>query len=283
MKSNTTFIFAGIMSAIVANAYATGENIMTSKSYVDAQDATKQDVITTGLVDLYGDEDYMLPAIVTTNTAGTTLNGNTIGILDHETAEDDDYLGGLRYFNDDSTISDGYEPTRFDNFVPTARAVGNALHDLWVNKQEQIAEHELGEPDSLLTDSIHPGAVQKRSIYNDTAANYNSSTQSTYIPTMGAVMSAVTSGANAALPTGTTGTVVTYNGTTNGVQQFTETAIASAATHNPQTGALTNGSDIANVTLVETEIATRETKMTCAGWPDGVEHTDANCWLWQKN
>ena len=23
--------------------------------------------------------------------------------------------------------------------------------------------------------------------------------------------------------------------------------------------------------------------MTCAGWPDGVQHTDANCWLWNKN
>ena len=23
--------------------------------------------------------------------------------------------------------------------------------------------------------------------------------------------------------------------------------------------------------------------MTCAGWPDGVAHTDENCWLWYKN
>ena len=22
--------------------------------------------------------------------------------------------------------------------------------------------------------------------------------------------------------------------------------------------------------------------MTCAGWPDGVSHTDENCWLWNK-
>ena len=42
-----TLIFAGIIAAItMANAYATGENTVTSKSYVDAQDALKQDKIT---------------------------------------------------------------------------------------------------------------------------------------------------------------------------------------------------------------------------------------------
>ena len=23
-------------------------------------------------------------------------------------------------------------------------------------------------------------------------------------------------------------------------------------------------------------------RMLCVGWPDGVEHTDENCWLWEK-
>ena len=30
-------------------------------------------------------------------------------------------------------------------------------------------------------------------------------------------------------------------------------------------------------------IQKKETAMTCAGWPDGVAHTHANCWLWNKN
>jgi hypothetical protein len=47
MKHNT-LIFAGFMSVIIGNAYATGENIITSKSYVDAMDAKKQDTITAG-------------------------------------------------------------------------------------------------------------------------------------------------------------------------------------------------------------------------------------------
>ena len=46
MKTKS-YIFAGIIAAItMGNAYATGENTVTSKSYVDAMDATKQDKIT---------------------------------------------------------------------------------------------------------------------------------------------------------------------------------------------------------------------------------------------
>ena len=42
-----SYIFAGIIAAItIGNAMATGENTVTSKSYVDAMDATKQDKIT---------------------------------------------------------------------------------------------------------------------------------------------------------------------------------------------------------------------------------------------
>ncbi len=45
--TNKSLIFAGIFAAILGNnAFATGENTVTSKSYVDAQDALKQDKIT---------------------------------------------------------------------------------------------------------------------------------------------------------------------------------------------------------------------------------------------
>ncbi len=26
----------------------------------------------------------------------------------------------------------------------------------------------------------------------------------------------------------------------------------------------------------------KQNKLTCAGYPDGVPHTDENCWLWRK-
>ena len=45
--TSKTLIFAGIIAAItMGNAYATGENTVTSKSYVDARDELKQDKIT---------------------------------------------------------------------------------------------------------------------------------------------------------------------------------------------------------------------------------------------
>ena len=86
---------------------------------------------------------------------------------------------------------------------------------------------------------------------------------------------------NNALPTGTTGTVVTYNGTNQqtGVQQFTETAISGTATYDDN-DQLTNGNNIANVSLVETEIATRQKKRTCAGYEPGHENEADYCWLW---
>jgi hypothetical protein len=58
--TNKSLIFAGIFAAITTSSFATGENTVTSKSYVDAMDATKQDKITaktTGNVVTYNGTD----------------------------------------------------------------------------------------------------------------------------------------------------------------------------------------------------------------------------------
>ncbi len=63
---------------------------------------------------------------------------------------------------------------------------------------------------------------------------------------------------NNALPTGTAGTVVTYNGTNpqTGVQQFTETAIVDAPVYT--NGDLTNGDSLPSVEYVEDALATKQ-------------------------
>ena len=79
---------------------------------------------------------------------------------------------------------------------------------------------------------------------------------------------------NNALPTGTTGTVVTYNGTnaTTGVQEFGERAVYDPANaYNAQNDA----TKLATAGFVET----KQNKMVCAGW-DSDTHTDEHCWLW---
>ena len=142
----------------------------------------------------------------------------------------------------------------------------------------------------LVTKTATDGVVGERKIFETTdVANYHATgltqiqkdIQDISIPTVGAMMTAIANGANAALPTGTTGTVVTYNGTnaTTGVQEFTETAISGTATYDDN-DQLTNGNNIANVSLVETEIATRQKKRTCAGYEPGHENEADYCWLW---
>ena len=116
-----TFLFATIASILSINAYAVSSTV-TSKDYVDNALETKQDTIETGLVDLNG---YDLPAIVSYDeTNGIT--GNRIGILDQETIADDE---GLLYIYHDG----GYDSGEMDNYVPTVRAVANALNDIWGN------------------------------------------------------------------------------------------------------------------------------------------------------
>lgn len=117
--------------------------------------------------------------------------------------------------------------------------------------QSAITAHAANAADSLLTDSQTTGTVQKRAIFNDTAANYNSSTQSTHIPTMGAVMSAISS-ATPTLPTGTPGSAVLYD---NNGDIGDERAISSAAvyTGSGKGRSLSNGTDLATIAAVETK------------------------------
>ena len=80
----TSFIFAGIISAVIGNAYATDQNTVTSKSYVDAMDATKQDAITA----------RTSGNVVTYN--GTDANGQA------QFSEKGIYSGAAQYTNSDS-------------------------------------------------------------------------------------------------------------------------------------------------------------------------------------
>ena len=81
----------------------------------------------------------------------------------------------------------------------------------------------------------------------------------------------------ATLPTGTAGTVVTYNGTNaqTGVQEFGETPIYSGPTAQTPYNESTDATKLATAGFVET----KQNKMRCAGW-DSDTHTDEHCWLW---
>ena len=97
------------------------QKTVTSKYYVDT---TKQDKITTDRVlaiDPDGTEyDVYVPAIVTTNAAGTELNGNSIGILNADTLDSKDW-----------GLLDANETANADILVPTVAAVGNELNYIY--------------------------------------------------------------------------------------------------------------------------------------------------------
>ena len=122
-KPAMTKVLVLLSLIITIPAFATdpdpaAQKTVASKAYVD----TKQDIIETGLVEFNGNPEFMLPAI-TTYDSTSGLVSNKIGILDQETIADDD--GGLLMYHDDN-----YENGEMDNFVPTVRAVANALRNI---------------------------------------------------------------------------------------------------------------------------------------------------------
>ena len=228
----TSFIFAGIMSAIIGNAYATGENVVASKSYVD----TKQ-------VKLHAANDN--PAnngttVVTyTDTEGTT---GERGIFDWATGWDEQ----------NEEIVEGHEGD-----LVTADDVIYDIYDLG-----ELERNIRGTAGTVVVRDDEGAPFGSRSIYGDTVANYNSSTQSNDIPTMGAVMSAIT----ASLPTGTAGNVVTYDA--NGVAGGSVAVYDGSNTYNAQD----NANDLITAGAVRGLPSITMSKLVCANTPD--------CTLW---
>ena len=153
MKSNTTFIFAGIMSVIVGNAYATGENTVTSKSYVDAQDALKQDAIT---------------AKTTGNVV--TYNGTQNGQAQFDERAIFDRNTGWDYENE--VISKGHEGD-----LMTAGDVLPNITDIYSSID---AMH--GGPGTVVVRGESGMPTESRNIY-DGSTTYNASTDANSIAT----------------------------------------------------------------------------------------------------
>jgi hypothetical protein len=97
------------------------------------------------------------------------------------------------------------------------------------------------------------------------------------IPTVGAMMTAISNGVNAATPTGTPNKIANYGA--NGELDSGIATYTGAAAYNA-----TN--DSAKIPTMAGVATYAQAKMTCAGWPESVpvnQRTDENCWLWNKN
>ncbi|MBO4700225.1 MAG: hypothetical protein J5620_00560 [Alphaproteobacteria bacterium] len=303
-----------IASVLSINAYATSSTV-TSRGYVDAQDALKQDLINADTMEFsaYGD-DFEIPTVVSYDTTNG-LVGDEYGIVNNEIAGIVSDGDGLWGFSDSVEV---LSTTITDKMIPTVRAVANETRLIWDNMnnylQNRIPKSGYGEINgSGVTNAYTEGSggstfdylnirvkgtgiatrtgmdnvVGERKIIEESdVPNYQASNltanqkaiQKISIPTMGAVMAAISNN-QVTLPTGTAGNVVTYN--SNGVVGGSVATYTGAAAYNA-----TN--DSAKIPTMAGVTTYAQAKMTCAGWPDGTTtydatHTDANCWLWNKN
>lgn len=213
----------------------------------------KQDTIATDMVDFVNDMGP-LPAISTYDTIGG-LVANKIGILDQDTiARDEGYL--VIY----SSVSGGYG-AEMDNYVPTARAVAEALQFISDDTKRLSWNNSLQTPINNYSTTFSSAA--------DTWPYY----QSDYLPNAQTFANGLALKQNK-LPannatTNPNGSLVAY-GTTAGnpTSKKIVTAVASGGTDIPTDGA------------VYAAVDTKQNKMTCTRWLDNAEHTDENCLLW---
>ena len=292
------------MSAVIGNAYAVGENTVTSKSYVDSTFQTKIPAKT--ITELAGNP-VQINLVSTTNVPGQVGQVAIYrGTYDGEPGE----------FNE-TEWADVFG--NYNNYLAADAAVPS-LAEMWMENADlksminyrQIAIPQSGEYSSvgddgsdtgggggtisgtgwledsikgtgLVTKTSEYGNVGERKIFEATdVSGYHAPAltqtekdiQDISIPTVGAMMTAISNGVSAAAPTGTANTIANYgaNGELgNGIATYTGAAAYNAT------------NDSAKIPTMAGVATYAQAKMTCAGWPDGVAHTDENCWLWNKN
>lgn len=160
----TSFLTIGLIISAIAvstGAFATGENTVTSKSYVDAMDATKQDKITA----------KTSGNVVTYN--GTDANGQAQfderGIFDYET-------GGEWDENNMYQVAEGHEGD-----LMTADDYWNNINDI-----SGYLDRTLGESNTVVIRDGLGRPFDSRNIY-DGSTTYNASTDAQSLITAGAV------------------------------------------------------------------------------------------------
>ena len=150
MKTKS-YIFAGIIAAItMGNAYATGENTVTSKSYVDARDELKQNKIPATGTNASTPGDTV---VTYTDTAGTI---GERGIFNSETGYDND--GGIDEDHENDLVPAGemliYVDHALDNFenklepvrVVKTTCANSPTCTLW--EMQDVIVHKIGGSDT---------------------------------------------------------------------------------------------------------------------------------------
>ena len=244
----------GAIASIITTA-AFANQVITSQTYVDNQDALKVNIAQG----------------VGTNNAnvGKTLVVNSQGNLELGAPAAGNYV--------EDSITDGVT-----NKAPSE----NAVHDALANKQNTIpatGTNSSTPGTTVVTYTGTAGTIGERGICND--SNEDDCNDGDLV-TVNEIVNAVEYIENnmptlPTLPTGTGGNVVTYdsNGDIGGERGIYD----GSTTYNSSTDAnklVTAGTVVDWVDPLYDIPRTSVTYKTCTRWIDGQSHTDANCLLW---
>lgn len=69
-------------------------------------------------------------------------------------------------------------------------------------------------------------------------------------------------------------------GTANIIANYDSTGALGSGIATYSASGTYNATNDAGKIATAAAVETKQTKKVCYGWPDGVEQTDANCWLW---
>ena len=251
-----TLLLTAIVSVLTTSAFAS--NIVTSKTYVDNRDNLKVDIAQG----------------VGTNNAnvGKTLVVNSQGNLELGTVSADNFV--------EDSITDG---------VTTKAPSENAVHDALAGKQNTIpvtGTNASTPGATVVTYTSTAGTIGERGILdidndvewiplNNNPGNFYRMEASEGHGTDlidAEAFSDITNSIWWELDNmyGDSGTIVMRGN--DGMPSASRAIYDGSTTYN----STTDTDKLVTAGVVET----KQAKKTCAGWPDGVEHTDANCWLW---
>ena len=275
-----------IISSLIATTLATpsfaeptelDKKTVASKAYVD----TKQDKITTGLVEFNDDPDYMLPAITTYDTTNGLVS-NKIGILDWQTA--DDVQGPLNYFSYEVS---GYG-SEMDNYVPTVRAVAESLQNIWGNMPywNALPWNVNGDNGANRTNAINAYNSTFGNGTNQWAGDSAHLINGEFLAKSLALKQNKLPEQDDDLIPGQAGSVLAPTTAGNVTQVALWDADGGDSTAWNIDDYYTNSADraelrasIPTIGAVEAGLSQKQNKMVCAGW-DSETHTDEHCWLW---
>ncbi len=262
---------------------------VASKAYVD----TKQDKITTGLMEFNDNPELMLPAITTYDTTNGLVS-NKIGILDWQTA--DDVEGPLNLF---SYAGGGYG-SEMDNYVPTVRAVAESLQNIvenmpsswnaftWNNDTFPVAINAYSTTFDQTSQHVNgnwPHSQQGYLVRADTFANSLALKQNKLpeqnddlIPGQQSRNDSTGKAASVLAPTTAGNVTQVALWDADGVEPdaWDVGTYFSDATEDERNAI---NYSIPTVGAVAVGLDQKQNKMTCAGW-DSETHTDEHCWLW---